>query len=97
MPVAWGGMDLTLVDSGSGPGRGLVYNHATSAATPPFVMFTGLCDAVDAARYCVDAGYWIPDVHDGVIRNMLAPLRSTGASPLDLTSPPFPMNDPPNV
>lgn len=96
VPVVWDGMELTLVDSGSGPGRGLVYNHATSAATPPFVMFTALTDAVDAACYCVDAGYWIPDVHDGLIRYMLAPLRSTAASPLDLTSPPFPMSDPSN-
>ncbi len=82
--------ELTLVDSGSSARRGRVYLHpAPSDAEPAFEMFPSLADAIDAARFCVEAGYWVPEIVDGVIQNMSVPGRDNCVSRWDLTSPPF--------
>lgn len=58
--------ELMLVDSGSSAHRGRVCLHpAPSDAEPAFEMVPSLADAIDAARYCVEAGYWVPNVIDG--------------------------------
>jgi hypothetical protein len=101
VPVVYARYDDTLVDCGSGPDRGCVY-HAGAAHdhAEPVTMFASLTDAVEAARFCVEAGYWVPRVGDRFPTSQTvvyidAPLRTHGAvGHWDLSSPPFPMQEP---
>lgn len=86
VPVVGDGGFIAFVDSGLSNTRGHVFAFGTHQLPGPIDMFGSLADAVQAAHYCVQAGYWVPEASG---RFMDAPLRTMGVTEQDLISPPF--------
>lgn len=86
VPILHAGLSYVLVGSGSSPSPGAVYSFSGGEGLPPLEMFPSLQEAIRAATFCVEMGYWVCE-SDG--RFMNAPLRSRGVTPADLSRSPF--------
>lgn len=88
VPVMYAGGAYVLVDCGTGQTRGHVFHFDAHDTASPVDMFHSLADAVEAARYCVEAGYWSVDGSGGSVW-VEAVGRQTTVTAGDLLSPPF--------